>query len=88
MSENNSQLQLEPLSTKLDAQRLAISFLASAIAESMSGEQRANLQARLERWAEDAEMRGGEDLYSETANLMRLMAARVGETQARLLSEN
>lgn len=83
MSENSSQGQLERLSTKLDAQRLAISFLASAIAESMSAEQRTTLQARLERWAEDAEMRGGEDLYSETADLMRLMAARVSETQPR-----
>lgn len=78
----------EAIAAKVDAQRLAMSFLASAISEMFDDSTRQTLKGRLEHWANEAEMQGAEALYTETASLMRLMAARVGEAKARQLSDN
>lgn len=76
----------EAIAAKVDAQRLALSFLASAISELFDESARQTLRSRLEHWANEAEMQGAEELYTETASLMRLMAARVGEAKARTLA--
>ena len=69
--------RLEALATKVAAQRLAISFLASAVGEILDDAGRKRLQDSLIRWADEADMRGAEDLYDETSAVLRLMAARV-----------
>ncbi|CAB3680362.1 hypothetical protein [Achromobacter kerstersii] len=83
MSYNENNEASSGIATKVAAQRLAISFLACAVGELFDDAGRKRLQEKLARRAEEAEMRGAEDLYDETASLLRLMAARVGDTASR-----
>jgi len=72
----------DALAAKVDALRLAVSFFASAIGEQLDEQARQTLKSRLEHWADEADMRGAEDLFAETADLLRLMAVRVGDVSA------
>lgn len=69
----------DTISTKVEAQRLATAFFVGALSELLGDADRKRLQERLAYWAEEADMRGAEDLYQETASLLRFMADRVGE---------
>ncbi|CAB3728702.1 hypothetical protein [Achromobacter piechaudii] len=69
----------EHLEVSIRAQRLALGFLAESVASLFDPKARAAFQERLNHWAEEADMHGGEPLYGETADLLRVMAERVGE---------
>ena len=79
MHNDTKQGAADALAAKVDALRLAISFFASAVGEQLDEQARQTLKTRLERWADEADMRGAEDLFTETAGLLRLMAVRVGD---------
>lgn len=69
----------ENLEISVRAQRMALGLLAESVASLFDEKARAALQERLNHWAKEADMQGGEPMYGETAALLRVMAVRVSE---------